>query len=96
MIDRIIAGDICDSEINMHNADRIMRWVKDTDRHHTAETCNARKPKDCVHAPGQHVVEWAATLVSEAANICACGQHGVNDPAAAAQIVNSFIRRWNS
>lgn len=96
MIDRIIAGEICDSEINIHNADRIMRWVKDTDRHHTAETCNSQKKKDCVHAPGAHVVDWAAALVSEATFICTCGAHGVDNPGEAARVINTFITRWNS
>lgn len=95
IIDRIMAGEsVCPAIIRNHNADRIMAWVRDTDRHHTADTCTAQKRKDCVHAPGQHTVDFAATIASEAANVCTCGEHGVDDPVAAAAIGRGFVERW--
>ncbi|MCA1799808.1 MAG: hypothetical protein LC650_00755 [Actinobacteria bacterium] len=95
IIDRIMDGGVCDAEIRMHNAERIMRWVRDTDAHHTAETCTSRKRKDCAHAPGAQTAEFAAVLVSEAASVCACGAHGTHDPDHAATIGAEFIERWS-
>lgn len=95
IIDRIFAGEsVCPAIIRNHNADKVMAWVRDTDGHHTADTCRSSKPKDCVHAPGPHTVDFAATLASEAANVCTCGEHGVDDPDAAAAIAAGFIARW--
>jgi len=89
---RILAGEqVCPSEVNIANAQTNMDWVRDTDRHHAREGC---KNKNCVHAPGAMTVDWAATLVSEAAHICTCGQHGANDPDIARKIVRKFHGRW--
>jgi len=96
MVDRIFAGEInCPSIIMLDNAERLMRWVRDTDRHHTADTCAADKPKDCAHAPGTQTADFAAMMVSEATNRCACGAHGVDDPARADTIVADFMGRWS-
>lgn len=95
IIDRIMGPGICPAEIRIHNAERIMRWVRNTDRHHTAETCTARKRKDCAHFPGPQHADFAATMVSEAASVCACGAHGTHDPARAATIGAEFIERWS-
>jgi hypothetical protein len=71
---RIIEGEsVCAAEIREYNASWIMSWVKDTDRHHTQETC--RQGKHCVHAPGQDYVDHAARLVNEMHDSCTCGQH---------------------
>lgn len=95
IIDQIMTGQsVCPATIRNHNADRIMRWVRATDMHHTAETCTSQKRKDCVHAPGPHTVDFAATIASEAANVCTCGEHGVDDPDAADAIGRDFIARW--
>lgn len=96
IIDRIFAGEtVCPAIIRMHNAEKVMAWVRNTDRHHTAETCRSTKRKDCVHAPGPHTADFAATLASEAVNACTCGEHGTNDPDAVAAIGAAFIERWN-
>lgn len=95
IIDRIMEGDVCPAEIRIHNAERIMRWVRNTDRHHTAETCNARKPKDCAHFPGPFHADFAAAIASEAASVCACGAHGVDDPDRAVTIGVQFMERWS-
>lgn len=95
IIERIMTGEsVCPSVPKIHSAERIMAWVRDTDSHHTKETCRSSKPKDCVHAPDVHVVEFAAVLASEAANACTCGEHGVDDPAAVQRIGRDFIARW--
>jgi len=94
IVDQIMQGSVCPAEIWLSNAERLMSWVKDTDRHHTADTCNAKKKKDCAHAPGQQTVEFAAAIASEAANVCACGAHGVDSPGQAATIAAEFIERW--
>jgi hypothetical protein len=90
IIDRIIAG-VCTSEVNFHNARRLIDWIEDTDSHHGPETC---KNKDCVHAPGVMSADWAATLVSEAMFLCSCGEHGVDNPAEAARVVAEFRAKW--
>lgn len=95
IIDQIMTGQsVCPATIRNHNADRIMRWIRATDMHHTADTCTSRKRKDCAHAPGVQTVEFAAAIASEAANVCTCGEHGVDDPARAATIGAEFVERW--
>lgn len=83
---------MCPSEINEHNATRLMDWVRDTDRHHTKETC--RNGKDCVHAPGEMTIDWAATIMAEAPHVCTCGAHGTHDPSMAREVVVDFQNRW--
>lgn len=75
IVERIIEGSICPAEIRLHNANRIMQWVRDTDRHHSAEDCRSNKPKDCSHAPGEQTADLADTLTVEAAAVCVCGDH---------------------
>lgn len=95
IIDRIMAGEsVCPAIVRNHNAQRIVAWIRDTDSHHTAETCTSRKRKDCCHFPGEHNIDFAATVASEAANSCTCGEHGVDDPDAVARIGREFVERW--
>lgn len=90
--ERIMDEGICPSEINEINATKIMDWVRDTDSHHTKDECT--KGKDCVHAPAQMTVEWAATLVTESQHICTCGAHGAHNPGTATSVVSEFMVRW--
>ncbi len=75
IVERIIEGSICPAEIRLHNANRIMQWVRDTDRHHSADNCKSSKPKDCAHAPGEQTADMADVLTAEAPTVCVCGGH---------------------
>lgn len=90
--ERIMFEGMCPSEINMHNANEIMDWVRDTDRHHTKEDC--KSGKNCVHAPGDMTVDWAATIMAEAEHVCICGEHGIDNPEMAWEVVRDFQKRW--
>jgi hypothetical protein len=92
--ERIIAGEsVCRSEINEFNASELVAWIADTDSHHTKADCP--NGKDCVHAPGEMTADWAATLVSEAMFLCACGAHGSQDSDEAARIIKEFRDKWD-
>lgn len=95
MMERIVREGICPAEINMHNATRLMDWVRDTDTHHAKDECPNPKGH-CAHAPGQMTVDWAATIVAEAAHICTCGEHGEDNPDTARGIVVDFQTRWGA
>jgi hypothetical protein len=94
IVNRILDGGVCPAEIAEHNAGRIVSWIRDTDRHHTADECSDRKGH-CVHAPTVSDVEWAAAQTEMAAVVCACGAHGVDDPDQAATIVARWRDRWS-
>jgi hypothetical protein len=76
--ERIVQGErVCTAEIVLDCAARIMGWVRDVERHHTADTCPHGKRSHCVHAPGLGEIELAARHVSTAPAECAdwCGAH---------------------
>ena len=75
LAERIVTGEACPAEVHLHCAEKLMAWVRNTDRHHTLETCTAKKKKDCCHAPGQGEVELAADHVTRALRVCTCGAH---------------------
>ena len=94
IFERVMAGEtVCRSEVNISNATTIIDWVRATDTHHTKDEC--RKGKDCVHAPGQFNIDWAATITEEAAFVCTCGEHGVDNPDEAAKVVSKFRAKWS-
>lgn len=75
IVERIMTTGVCPAVIRIHNADRLDAWVRDTARHHTADTCTAQKRKDCGHAPGPGTAAFARTIRDEAAAVCTCGDH---------------------
>lgn len=92
IIERILEGTVCRSEVSYHNASILLAWIKDTDSHHTKEDCE--RGKDCVHAPGEMTIEWAVATTSEAVHLCTCGEHGNDNPEAAAEVIAGFRERW--
>ena len=75
LAERIVAGGVCMAEVHEHCANQLMGWVRDTKRHHTAETCTSPKKKDCIHAPGPGEVALAADHVRTMPQVCTCGHH---------------------
>ena len=93
IFDRIMTGEtVCPAEVNRHNAQRIMDWVRTPETHHAANEC--RRGKNCAHAPTGMEIDWAATIVNESNHICTCGEHGVDNPEEAANIIAEFRTRW--
>lgn len=75
LVERIMTEPVCMAEIHEWCATRLMNWIKDTDRHHTAEECTSSNKKNCSHAPGEGELELAIDHINTMPHVCTCGLH---------------------